>query len=78
MDSPPGPAGNNGHETRLQSAASPIATPVGPRTDVQLECCGLCIVAYLTLDSAQMELVPGAMNTPGAERHMSFSWWLLD
>ena len=39
---------------------------------------GLCIVRYQRLDSAEMGLVPDAITTPGSERYMSFSWWLLD
>ena len=42
------------------------------------ECYGLCIVAYLTLDSAEMGLAPSAMTTPGTKRHINFSRWLLD
>jgi len=32
-----------------------------------------CIVPYLTQDSAEMGLVPGAIVTRGAKRHMSFA-----
>ena len=39
---------------------------------------GLCIGTYLTLDSAEMGLIPGAITTPGAKRPMNFAWWLLD
>ena len=42
------------------------------------ECYGLCIVAYLTLDGAEMGLAPSAMTTPGAKRPMNLAWWLLD
>jgi hypothetical protein len=42
------------------------------------ECSGLCIVNYLTLDSAEMGLIPGAITTPGGKRPMNFAWWLLD
>jgi hypothetical protein len=34
---------------------------------------GLCIVPYLTPDSAETVLVPGAIVTRGAKRHMSFA-----
>jgi hypothetical protein len=41
-------------------------------------CCGLCIITKLTLDNAEIGLIPGAVNTPSAKRHINFSWCLLD
>ena len=41
------------------------------------ECSGLCIFTYLTLDSAAMGLIPGAITTPGAINAKNVRGWVF-